>query len=263
MGQFVDDVWDTLQRLDGAAALDILIIAVLIYALLMALRGTTAMTLVRGGLVIVIAIFLLGRILELSVVNFLIRNSLPGLVVGIIVIFQPEIRRALERAGRTSVRRWLLNPQDELALDEIATAVVELARQRHGAIIVLERSTGLEDLIETGVHIDAELNARMLQSIFFPNSPLHDKAAILREKRIVAAGCTLPLSVGSGTARMGTRHRAALGVSEDTDAVAIVVSEESGGISIASEGRLIPLRDETRVRSTLEALLVSQTSKAA
>lgn len=260
MRQFIDSVWNTLQRMDGAAVLDILIIAMLIYALLMALRGTTAMTLVRGGLVIVIVIFLLGRILELSVVNFLVRNSLPGLVIGIIVIFQPEIRRTLERAGRTSVRRWLLNPQDDLALEEVTTAVTELARRRHGAIIVLERSTGLEDLIETGVHIDSELNARMLQSIFFPNSPLHDKAVIIREKRIIAAGCTLPLSVGPGTARMGTRHRAALGVSEDTDAVAVVVSEESGGISIASEGRLIPLRDETRVRATLEALLVSRSS---
>ena len=261
MRQFVEDVWDTLHRLDGAAALDILIIAVLIYALLMALRGTTAMTLVRGGLVIVIAIFLLGRVLDLAVVNFLVRNSLPGLVIGIIVIFQPEIRRTLERAGRTSLRRWLINPEDELALDEIATAVSNLARQRHGAIIVVERSTGLEDLIETGIHLDAELSARVLESIFFPNSPLHDKAVIIRDKRIIAASATLPLSSASGTARMGTRHRAALGVSEETDAVAVVVSEESGGISIASEGRLIPLRDDSRVKATLEALLLSSAGR--
>ncbi len=262
MRQFVEDVWDTLHRLDGAAALDILIIAVLIYALLMALRGTTAMTLVRGGLVILIAIFLLGRVLDLAVVNFLVRNSLPGLVIGIIVIFQPEIRRTLERAGRTSLRRWLINPEDDLALDEIATAVSNLARQRHGAIIVVERSTGLEDYIETGIHLDAELGARVLESIFFPNSPLHDKAVIIRDKRIIAASATLPLSAASGTARMGTRHRAALGVSEETDAVAVVVSEESGGISIASEGRLIPLRDDSRVKATLEALLVARTSRA-
>ena len=260
MSDFLDDIWSTLQRLDGAAALDILIIAVLIYAMLMALRGTTAITLLRGAVAIVIVMFLLGRILDLSVVNFLIRNSLTGLVIGIIVIFQPEIRRGLERAGRTSLRRWLLNPQDDLALDEIASAVTDLARQRHGAIIVIERSTGLENLIETGVHIDAELSGRMLRSIFFPNSPLHDKAVILRDKRIIAAGCTLPLSVAGGTARMGTRHRAALGVSEETDAVAVVVSEETGGISIASEGRLIPLRDESRLRSTLEALLMSRTT---
>ncbi|HEX5370817.1 MAG TPA: diadenylate cyclase CdaA [Dehalococcoidia bacterium] len=260
MNQFVDNIWNTLQRLDGAAVLDILIIAGLIYALLMALRGTAAMTLLRGGFVIIIAIFLLGRILDLRVVNFLMRNSLSGLVLGIIVVFQPEIRRTLERAGRTSVRRWLLNPEDDLALDEIATAVTNLAHLRHGAIIVVERGTGLEDLIETGVHMDAELNARVLESIFFPNSPLHDKAVIVREKRIVAASCTLPLSAGTGTSRMGTRHRAALGVSEETDAVAIVVSEETGRISIASEGRLIPLRDESRVRSTLEALVVSRRS---
>ncbi len=260
MSDFLSNIWNTLQRLDGAAALDILIIAVLIYALLMALRGTTAMTLLRGAVAIIIIMFLLGRILDLSVVNFLVRNSLTGLVIGIIVIFQPEIRRTLERAGRTSVRRWLLNPNDDFALDEISTAVTDLARQRHGAIIVIERSTGLEDLIENGVHIDGELSARLLRSIFYPNSALHDKAVIVREKRIIAAGCTLPLSVAGGTARMGTRHRAALGVSEETDAVAIVVSEETGGISIASEGRLIPLRDETRLRSTLEALLMSRTS---
>jgi diadenylate cyclase len=196
------------------------------------------------------------------VVNFLVRNSLPGLVIGIIVIFQPEIRRTLERAGRTSLRRWLINPEDDLALDEIATAVSNLARQRHGAIIVVERSTGLEDYIETGIHLDAELGARVLESIFFPNSPLHDKAVIIRDKRIIAASATLPLSAASGTARMGTRHRAALGVSEETDAVAVVVSEESGGISIASEGRLIPLRDDSRVKATLEALLVARTSRA-
>lgn len=258
MRDFIEEVWDTLRTMDGADALDILIIAAIIYALLMALRGTTAMTLVRGAVVIICALFLLGRLLDLGVVNFLIRNSLPGLVLGVIVIFQPEIRRALERAGRTSVRRWLLHSEDEAALDEVSVAVTELARRRHGAIIVLERSTGLEDLIETGVHLDAELDARLLESLFYPNSPLHDKAVVIRDQRIVAASCTLPLSIGAGTGRLGTRHRAALGVSEETDAVALVVSEESGAISIASEGRLIPLRDETRVRSTLEALVISR-----
>jgi diadenylate cyclase len=260
MRGFIEDVWDRLQTMDSAAALDILIISAIIFALLMALRGTTAMTLIRGGVVIVCALFLLGRLLNLDVVNFILRNSLPGLVLGVIVIFQPEIRRALERAGRTSVRSWLLHSEDEAAIDEVSAAVTELSRRRHGAIIVIERGTGLENLIETGVHLDAELDARLLQSIFYPNSPLHDKAVVVREQRIVAASCTLPLSMGAGTGRLGTRHRAALGVSEETDAVAIVVSEESGAISIASEGRLIPLRDDSRVRSTLEALVVSRRS---
>lgn len=254
MGQLYNDVIDSLHRLNGSAVLDILLIAAIIWALLMALRGTTAMTLLRGGVAIVCILFLLGQVLNLSVVNFVMRNSLPGLVLGVIVIFQPEIRRALERAGRTSVRRWLSSEEQDLAIDEISEAVIELAQQHHGAIIVIERGTGLEDYIETGVRIDAGLNAKLIESIFYPNSPLHDKAMIVRDERIVAASCTLPLSTSSGSARLGTRHRAALGVSELTDAIAIVVSEQSGGISIASEGRLIPLRDETRVRSTLEAL---------
>jgi diadenylate cyclase len=256
MEQLIDDIRASLERLDGAAVLDILIIASIIYALLMAVRGTTAMTLLRGGFVIICAVFLLGQVLELSVVNFLVRNSLPGLVLGAIVIFQPEIRRALERAGRTSIRRWLTNSEQEAALDEIATAVGELSRSHHGAIVVLERSTGLEDYIETGVRIDADVNARLIESLFFPNSPLHDKALVIRGERIVAASCTLPLAAGGGAAaRLGTRHRAGLGVSEQTDAIAIVVSEESGAVSIASEGRLIPLRDATRVRSALDALV--------
>jgi diadenylate cyclase len=219
------------------------------------LRGTTAMTLLRGGFAIICVIFLLGRILELSVVNFLVRNSLPGLVLGAVVIFQPEIRRALERAGRTGVRSWLAGSDQDVAVEEIATAVVELSRARHGAIIVLERSTGLEDYIDRGTRLDAALNAKLIEGIFYPNSPLHDKAIIVRNSRIVAAGCTLPLASGETADRLGTRHRAALGISEQTDAIAVVVSEQTGGVSIASDGRLIPLRDETRILSTLEALI--------
>ncbi len=259
MSQLLNTLRDSFSRLDGAALLDILIIATIIFALLMALRGTSAMTLLRGGFAIMCAIFLLGQILDLSVVNFIIRNSLPGLVLGAVVIFQPEIRRALERAGRTGVRGWLTGSPTDVAVDEIATAVIELAHQRHGAIIVLERSTGLEDFIDNGTRLDAGLNAKLIEGIFFPNSPLHDKAAIVRGSRIVAAGCTLPLAVGENTTRLGTRHRAALGISEQTDAIAVVVSEETGGVSIASEGRLIPLRDETRILSTLEALITHHT----
>lgn len=255
MNSVIDTLRDSLGRLDGAAIVDILIIASIVYALLMALRGTTAMTLLRGGVVIICGLFLLGRILELSVVNFVIRTSLPGLVLGVIVIFQPEIRRALERAGRTSIRRWLTSAEQDATLEEISTAVVELARARHGAIIVLTRSTGLEDYIETGVRIDAAVNAKLIEGIFFPNSPLHDKALVVRDERLVAASCTLPLASGDGVARMGTRHRAGIGISEQTDAIAIIVSEETGRVSIASDGRLLPLRDESRLRATLEALV--------
>jgi len=255
MGQFGADLEDTLQRLDAAAVLDILLIALFIFALLMALRGTTAMTLLRGGVVIVSLLFLLGRVLELSVVNFLLRNSLAGLVLGVIVIFQPEIRRALERAGRTSVRALLASPERSAVVEAVTTAVLELARRRHGAIVVLERSTGLEDYIESGVRLDAELDPRLIEGIFYPNSALHDKAVIIRDRRIAAASCTLPLAESPGAQHLGTRHRAALGVTERTDAVCIVVSEESGAISIATDGRLIRLRDEARLLPTLEALM--------
>jgi diadenylate cyclase len=256
MDRFISDVRDTLQRLDGAAVLDILIIAAIIFALLMALRGTTAMTLLRGGVVIVCLMFLIGRLLDLSVVNFILRNSLPGLVVGLVVIFQPEIRRALERAGRTPVTAWLSTTTERsVEAEALATAVLELSRRRHGAIIVVERTTGLEDYIETGIRLDAALSPQLLEGIFYPNSPLHDKAVVIRGGRVVAACCTLPLSEGAATLRMGTRHRAGLGITERTDAVSVVVSEESGAISVATDGRLIRLRDDSRVASTIEALI--------
>jgi diadenylate cyclase len=255
MTEILNDIRDTLERLDATAILDILIMAAVIFALLMLLRGTTAITLLRGGVVVICLLFLFGQVLDLSVVNFILRNSLPGLVLGVIVVFQPEIRRALERAGRTPVRYWLSSAQRSLEAEAVATAVMELARRRHGAIIVVERSTGLEDYIETGVRLDAELSPQLIEGIFYPNSPLHDKAAIIRDQRIVAACCTLPLAESADTMRLGTRHRAAIGVTERTDAVSVVVSEESGTISVATDGRLIRLRDDTRVRPTLEALL--------
>jgi diadenylate cyclase len=255
MQELIDDVQRSLERLDAAAALDILIIWLVIFALLMALRGTTAMTLLRGGVVILLLLFLLGQVLQLTVVSFLIENTLPGLVLAVVVIFQPEIRRALERAGRTGIRNLLANADRTTALDVIGVAIGDLAREKHGAIVVLERTTGLEDYIETGVRLDADLSSPLLEGIFFPNSALHDKAVIVRGDKIVAAACTLPLAEGPGSASLGTRHRAALGVTERTDAVAIVVSEETGGVSIAADGRIIRLRDETGVRSTLQAVL--------
>jgi diadenylate cyclase len=254
MQDVINDIEDSFGRLDAAAALDILIIWAIIFALLMALRGTTAMTLLRGGVVIILLLFLLGQVLELQVVNFLVRNSLPGLVLGAVVVFQPEIRRALERAGRTGIRNWLSSDRSN-AIDVIGTTVTQLAHNRHGAIIVLERTTGLEDYIETGERLDADLNPLLLEGIFYPNSALHDKAVIIRGDKIVAAGCTLPLAEGQGSASLGTRHRAGLGVTERTDAVSVIVSEESGGVSIAADGRIIRLRDETGVRSTLQAVM--------
>lgn len=256
MGRALDDVQDSLRRLDGVAILDILLIASVIFALLTVLRGTAAMTLLRGAVAIVCGLFLLGQVLELTVVNFLLRNSLPGLVLGAIVIFQPEIRRALERAGRTNLR-WRRASVTLTAMAEISKAVIELSDRRHGALIVIARGTGLEDILETGVHLDADVSAPLIASVFYPNSPMHDRALVVQRDRLAAASCTLPLSSTASSLTLGMRHRAAIGLTEQTDALVIVVSEETGAISVAAEGKLLQLQGDASFTATLTAALES------
>ena len=156
--------------------------------------------------------------------------------------------------GRTR-RAWLGKPGYDAVIDAVAEAASNLARERHGALMVLERETGLQDYIDTGVRVDAAPSVELLRGIFFPNSPLHDGAVILRENRVVAACCTLPLAEESARGMMGTRHRAALGITERTDAVSVVVSEETGQVSVASNGRLSQRLDEVRLRATLQSIL--------
>jgi diadenylate cyclase len=210
--------------------------------------------LLRGAAFLLIAAVVLARIFDLQVLNFIIRNSFIGVLIAVPIIFQPEIRRALERLGRTGLRAWLRRPRYQEAIDAVSSAVLNLARQRHGALIVLERETGLEDYIDTGIRVDAAPSPQLLEGIFYPNSPLHDGAVIVREDRVVAAGCTLPLSDNFWGGHLGTRHRAAVGITEGTDAVSVVVSEQTGQISVASNGRMIPRLDETRLRATLAGL---------
>ncbi len=253
------DLWDSIQtilnRVDAGSVVDILLIALMFYWVLLLLRGTTAMTLLRGAAFLLIAAVALARIFDLRVLNFIIRNSFVGILIAVPIIFQPEIRRALERLGRTGLRAWLRRPGYEEAIEAVSSAVVSLAQQRHGALIILERETGLEDYIITGVRVDAAPSPELLEGIFYPNSPLHDGAVILREDRVVAASCTLPLSDDTWGAHLGTRHRAAIGITEGTDAVSVVVSEQTGQISVASNGRMIPRLDEARLRATLAALM--------
>jgi diadenylate cyclase len=219
------------------------------------LRNTSAMQVLRGIGLVFIAIFVLARALDLVVLNWIIDHSLTGLLIALPIIFQPEIRRTLERVGRTGFRAWLTGPSYESIVEPLADACLSIAARRHGALIVLERDTGLRDYIETGVQLDASFSPELLAGLFYSNSPLHDGAAILREERVIAAGCTLPLSDHVVPRHAGTRHRAALGVTERTDAVAIVVSEETAGISIASDGRIVTDLDETRLRALLHTLL--------
>ncbi|HEY8489919.1 MAG TPA: diadenylate cyclase CdaA [Dehalococcoidia bacterium] len=253
MEALLDILRDNAQRLDARAVLDIFIISSIFFWLLLLLRGTTAMSLLRGIALVLIAAAVLGSVFDLTVLQWVLRNSLPALLIAIPIIFQPEIRRALERLGRTGLRAWT-RPGYDATIEVTARAAAELARNRHGALLVLERETGLEDYIDTGVRMDAELSEELLASIFFPNSPLHDGAAVIRESRVVAASCTLPLSERGVPGHQGTRHRAGLGIAERTDAVAVVVSEETGDISVACNGRVITRLDEARLRTVLADL---------
>ncbi|MDO8615435.1 MAG: diadenylate cyclase CdaA [Dehalococcoidia bacterium] len=250
-----DSIRDALNTFRPASVIDVLSIAVVIYLALLLLKGTTAMSLLRGIIIVVIAAVVMAQVLNLTVLDWLLRNSFPALLIAIPIIFQSEIRRFLERVGRTGRWPWPGRALYEGVVDTIAEATLQLSEKQQGAIIVVERETGLEDYIDSGIKLDAEASTKLLLSIFYPNSALHDGAVIVRGDRVVAASVTLPLSE-----RMqgfhGTRHRAALGISERSDAVAVVVSEETGQISIAANGRAISNLDGPRLRGILRSLLL-------
>lgn len=253
---------DTLRQIDARSAIDILALTIIIWLLLLLVRGTTAMSLLRGAAIVLIAVFGLAAFFDLTVLNWLLRNSITGLFLAVPIVFQPEIRRALERVGRTGLHAIRARTEYDQVIDVIADASAEMARQRHGALMVLERETGLEDYIRTGRRVDAETSAELIVGIFYRHSPLHDGAIILRNDRIVAAACTLPLSDAVLPQHYGTRHRAALGITERTDAVSVVVSEETGDISIAADGHLSLLRDDSALRHSLRSLVSSNGAPA-
>jgi diadenylate cyclase len=254
MGGFINRIEDALGQFGPASVVDILIIAGIVYLVLLIMRGTTAVYLARGIVILLAMAFVLVRFFELTVLEWLVRNSFPALLIAIPIIFQPEIRRFLERVGRTGrLGRAVFAGYDSM-LDAVIEASDNLSQRRHGALMVLERETGLEDYADTGVRLGAAPSVELLEGLFYPNSPLHDGAVILRGDRVVAAGCTLPLSDRVERGHMGTRHRAALGISERTDAVAIVVSEERGDISVAANGRMISRLEKARVRAILRSL---------
>ncbi|MPZ23551.1 MAG: TIGR00159 family protein [Dehalococcoidia bacterium] len=257
MSALLDWLRDTFDRFDPVSVIDIALIALIIFWLFLLVRNTTAMSLVRGLLFLFGAALLLSTALDLTVLNWALRNSFPEMLIIVPVIFQPEIRRAFERLGRAGSRGWSGRRDNKGVADVLGDAAVELSRQRHGALVVIERDTGLEDYIDTGVRLDAELSEQLLEGIFYRNSPLHDNAAIVREGRLIAANCLLPLSERPVRGHPGTRHRAALGITERTDAVAIVVSEENGDISLAAGGRMISRLDRARLYSLLSTMFNS------
>jgi diadenylate cyclase len=252
--------WLISQLRNPRNVIDILAVALIIYWLLWVAQGTRATQLIRGIVTLLAVVFLVGATFQLTALNWVLSQTWPVLLISLPVIFQPEIRRALEQLGQT--RSWLpqLRPRIDATtgrtVDELVKAAAQLARHRYGALIVLERDTGLQDYVERGVPIDGLLSRQLLINLFYPNSPLHDGAAVVRDGRIVAASVVLPLSDNTAaTSQLGTRHRAALGMSEQSDAIAVVVSEETGQISIAENGHLIRNLDAERLDEQLRMLL--------
>jgi uncharacterized protein (TIGR00159 family) len=227
-------------------------VAFIVYQLLQFIRGTHAVQMALGGLVLVI-LYWASLLLNLETVNWLLRTFLPFLVFGIIVVFQSEIRKVLAHLGKTPFFGAFSGRRKEEVIDEVVLATTTLASSRTGAILVVEREMGLRSYIETGIALDAFVTYDLLISIFNPRTPLHDGAVVIQGSRVAAAACFLPLTVNPELSRtLGSRHRAAIGVTEDTDAVAVVVSEETGIISLVAEGRI---RRELDGRSLKQALL--------
>ena len=239
-------------------ALDIAIVLFIVYRLYMAIRGTRAVQLLKGLAVIVLGAFV-SQFVGLALTNWLLNQVLTVGLVALPIIFYPELRRALEHIGRGSLfsKSSLLGPRERThAIDEVVRAILSLSEWRIGALIVWEQETGLKDWSESGINVDAAISAELLINIFEPNTPLHDGAVILRGDRIRAASCFLPLSENPElNIDLGTRHRAGLGISEQSDAVAIIVSEETGAISLANDGKLIRYLDEKTLKEWLETNL--------
>jgi diadenylate cyclase len=237
--------------------LDIVLIAAFFYGVLTLIHGTTGITILRGIAILYLVGAVLSNVFGLTTVSWLLRNSVPLLSVALVVLFAPELRRALEQVGRPSgvLTRQATNTPVGRTIEVLAVSARRLSELRWGALIVLERDTGLGEYIETGTRLDAALSQELLLNVFFPHAPLHDGAAILRGERIVAAGCLLPLTeTGRGAGHLGTRHRAAIGISERTDAVCVVVSEETGQISIANNGRMVRNLDDEKLRKVLQVI---------
>ena len=238
---------------------DILIVAFIIYELLQFIRGTHAVQMAIGACVLV-ALYFVSKWLNLETVNWLLRTFLPYVVFGIIVVFQAEIRKVLAHLGKTPLLGAFSAQRTEEVIDEVVLAATTLASTRTGAIIVIEREMGLRSYVETGIALDALVTYDLVISIFNPGAPLHDGAAIVQGSRIAAAACFLPLTVNPELSRqLGSRHRAAIGVTEDTDAVAVVVSEETGTISLVSGGQIRRDLDGRSLKQALqEALEVNE-----
>jgi diadenylate cyclase len=241
-------------------AVDILIVTYIIYKLILLLRGTRALQLFKG-IIVIVFMMVASSFLQLRTLQWLMDKAFTYGVFAILVIFQPELRRALEQIGRGRLFTRSSTPDEKIMLDTIDSVVKSvfyMAKRRIGALIVIERETGLSDYIETGIGLNARCSSELLINIFIPNTPLHDGAVIMRKDMVMAAGCYLPLSENPNISKeLGTRHRAAIGLSEVSDGLAVVVSEETGQVSIAMNGEIVRDFTEETLTEALQGRLIS------
>lgn len=259
MNQFsLDGLFDTLNQLTWISVIDIFLVTMAIYSVFILIRGTRAVQVLRGYVILALIIIVLSSIPGLAAFRRMTTFILPIMLLSIPVIFQPELRRALEQVGRTSQFRFLRRDENTPVIAAVKEACIRLSQRRHGALIVFERDTGLQEYIDTGIILDAAVSAELFLTIFNKHTELHDGAVIIRENRLTAAACVMPLSTSSLSDKsMGLRHRAALGISEVSDAVSVVVSEETGQISLTHDGRIIRRQDPARLDELLHAFLTS------
>jgi len=256
----IESLGFVIERLNWVSILDLAIVTLIFFGLLTLLRDTQAMVLLRGILLLVVLGSLLNSTEVLPAFSWLVRTTLPALVLAIPVIFAPEIRRGLERLGRAGFifGNGKTSPGTLKSISAVVNASIRLSDRRHGALIILQRLDNLEEFVRTGVIVDAQVTPELILQVFYPNTPLHDGAVILEGSRMLAAACVMPLSASGVLAhtpdrQLGLRHRAALGISEVSDAVVVVVSEESGTISVVHDGRMIRRLDADRLENILKA----------
>ena len=267
--EFFNNVVSNLRTFQVRDLIDILVISFVFYELFVFARKSRAGQLVRG-LVLLLVCFALAYLLELRTVRWLLNNFLQVAFIAAVVLFQPELRRALDQIGRSKWTRQMFSSQKkqssgrtEQHVAEIVRALNNMSRKKIGALIVFERSTGLGDVIESGTVVDAEISDPLIENIFEPNTPLHDGAMVIRDERIVAAACILQLSEDYTISReLGTRHRAAIGITEATDAVSLIVSEETGIISMARDGKLTRYLDVKSLTILLTELFAPKARKS-
>lgn len=269
MNDLFSEILFLIQRVTWLTILDLILVTVIFYALFLVLRETQARSLMRGMVFLVILLSLLTTLVNLPAFSWLVSTTLPALLVAIPVIFQPELRRGLERIGRAGSGTFALSGSTlnmeviENMIKVVAQASARLSAFRQGALIILQRKDDLYEYENTGVKIGAQVTAELLLQIFYPNTPLHDGAVIIVQDQITAAACIMPLSASgvlnrSPERQMGLRHRAALGISEATDAIAVVVSEETGAISIAHRGRILRRISADKLENVLLAFFKQQ-----